>query len=103
MDWVDRDLNAYLDECERSEALSDAISSMAKDLNQPGGEMYPLESNNFWEAIFSESCFENFQDKTSLEDPTALGNEIIRCVKLYWADRASEEAEEHFTSGRNDE
>lgn len=84
------------------EALDEAQSDMANRLIQPGGEMYPLESNNFWQAVFDEACLDKFNDKTPLNNPAALGAEIIRCVSIFWADKATEAAEFHF-EGNTDE
>ena len=96
-------LRSYQRQVDELEAMDDAITEHAEALVSPSGDMYPFEPHNFWDALFNESCLDLFKDKTRLDDPTELGKEIIRCVEIYWNDRASEAAEEYVKSGRNDE
>lgn len=82
------------------EALDDEIERRYEALISNGGEMYPFDNNNFWEAL--QSCDLTFNDKTKLTDPTELGKEIIRCVTQYWKDCAWKEAEQSINSQRDD-
>lgn len=95
-------LGQYQSKVDALEAMDSAIERRYESLIEKGGEMYPFDHNNFWEAVLSGEGVDSFNDKTDITDPTALGKEIIRCVTQYWKDCAWKEAEQSIYSQRND-
>lgn len=99
---VTSDLNDYLNQQDALEELGKEITRRASDLVSPTGEMYPFKHDNFWTAIHTGEWSDNFNDKTVLTDPVAVGTEILRCVEMYWENYATKYAETRIHNEQND-